>query len=103
MNIRQLLCALSCAGVLGGAVSGCATNEPAVGQLTDTKITTAVEARINHHPDLGPPDTVSVVTRDKVVYLSGFASTSLMKQTAEDVARNTPGVNQIVNNIAVSH
>jgi len=37
-----------------------------------------------------------------VVYLSGEVSQDLMKQTAEDVARQTPGVTWVVNSIAVT-
>ena len=41
-------------------------------------------------------------TREHVVYLSGFVSTGLMKQTAEDLARQTPGVIRVVNEIGIT-
>jgi osmotically-inducible protein OsmY len=55
------------------------------------------------NPDVGPPNVVHVQTVDHVVYLSGEVSQGLMKQTAEDVARQTPGVTRVVNDIAVTH
>jgi len=36
------------------------------------------------------------------VYLTGFVSTGLMKQTAEELARNTPGVTRIVDEIGIT-
>jgi osmotically-inducible protein OsmY len=102
MKILSLLYALACAFALVGAISGCATDQSAAGKMTDEKITAAVQAMINQHPDVGPPDSVRVQTLDHVVYLSGFVSTGLMKQTAEDLARKTPGVTRIANDIAVT-
>ena len=71
--------------------------------MTDEKITAAVQAMINQHPDVGPPDSVRVQTLDHVVYLSGQVSQGLMKQTAEDVARQTLGVTRVINNVDVTH
>ena len=101
-NLKPLF-ALACAVVLLCALSGCATGQPAADKMTNEKITAAVEARINQHPDVGPPNSVRVQTLDHVVYLSGAVSQGLMKQTAEDVARQTLGVTRVVNNIAVTH
>jgi osmotically-inducible protein OsmY len=101
-NLRPLY-ALACALVLVGALSGCATDQSAASKMTDEKITAAVQALINQHPDVGPPDSVRVQTLDHVVYLSGEVSQGLMKQTAEDVARQTLGVTRVVNNVFVGH
>jgi osmotically-inducible protein OsmY len=95
--------ALACALILVGALSGCATDQSAAGKMTDEKISAAVQAAINLHPDVGPPNSVRVQTLDHVVYLSGAISQGLMKQTAEDVARQTLGVTRVVNNVAVTH
>jgi osmotically-inducible protein OsmY len=103
MKILRPLYSLACAFALVGAISGCATNQSAAGKMTDEKITAAVQAMINQHPDVGPPDSVRVQTLDHVVYLSGAVSQGLMKQTAEDVARQTLSVTRVVNNIAVTH
>ena len=99
-NLRPLY-ALACAFALAGAVSGCAT-ESSGEKMTDEKITANVQAMINQHSDVGPPDSVRVETRDHVVYLNGYVSTGLMKSTAEDLAQHTRGVTKVVNNIAVT-
>jgi len=101
MKILNPVYSLACALVLAGAVSGCAT-EQSGDKMTDGQITAAVQARINQHPDVGAPDSVHVQTRDHVVYLSGFVGTGLMKQTAEDLARQTPGVTRVVNEIGIT-
>ena len=101
MKILNPVYSLACALVLAGAVSGCAT-EQSGDKMTDGQITAAVQARINQHPDVGAPDSVRVETREHVVYLSGFVSTGLMKQTAEDLARKTPGVTRVVNEIGIT-
>lgn len=101
MKILRPLYSLACAFALVGTLSGCAT-ESGGEKMTDEKITANVQAMINQHPDVGPPDSVRVETRDHVVYLNGFVSTGLMKRTAEDLARKTPGVTRIENNIAVT-
>jgi osmotically-inducible protein OsmY len=90
--------------ILPGLIPGCAVERKceADGCPGDAKITANVQALINQHADLGPPDSVRVQTVDHVVYLSGFVSTGLMKQTAEDLARKTPGVTRIANDIAVT-
>jgi osmotically-inducible protein OsmY len=91
--------------ILPGLLPGCAVERKceADGCPGDTKITANVQALINQHPDVGPPNVVHVQTVDHVVYLSGEVSQGLMKQTAEDVARQTPGVTRVVNDIAVTH
>ena len=102
MKTLKALYSLACVLALAGALSGCATDQSGDGKMTDRKITTDVQARINQNPDVGLPDSVRVQTRDHVVYLSGYVSTGLMKQTAEDLARNTPGVTRIVNEIGIT-
>ena len=72
------------------------------GCTDDAKITARVHASLNRHPDLGPPDSLQVQTLDHVVYLNGYVSTGLMKRTAEDIARQIPGVIRVEDNIAVS-
>jgi osmotically-inducible protein OsmY len=101
MKILNPVYSLACVLALAGAVSGCATDQSG-DKMTDAKITTAVRAQINQHSDVGPPDSVRVETREHVVYLSGFVSTGLMKQTAEDLARQTPGVTRVVNEIGIT-
>jgi osmotically-inducible protein OsmY len=100
-NLRAIY-ALAATLALPGAMSGCATDESAAGKMTDEKITATLQERINHHPDVGPPDSVRVQTLNHVVYLSGEVSQGLMKRTAEDLARQTPGVTRVVDDIAIT-
>ena len=101
MKISNPVYSLACVLALAGVVSGCVTDQSG-DKMTDGKITAAVLAQINQHPEVGAPDSVRVETRENVVYLSGFVSTGLMKQTAEDLARQTPGVTQVVNEIGIT-
>jgi osmotically-inducible protein OsmY len=91
--------------ILPGLLPGCAVERKCgvEGCPGDATITANVQALIDQHRDVGPPNSVHVQTLDHVVYLSGEVSQGLMKQTAEDVARQTPGVTRVVNNIAVTH
>ena len=102
MKILNPVYSLACVLALAGAVSGCATDQPGDGKMTDRQIRADVQARINQNPDVGLPDSVRVETRDHVVYLSGYVSTGLMKQTAEDLARETAGVTRVVNEIGIT-
>jgi osmotically-inducible protein OsmY len=97
------LYALACILALTGSLSGCATDRSSGGKMMDGKITAHVQAVINQQTDLGPPNTVRVQTLGQVVYLSGEVSDGNMKQTAESIALQSPGVTRVVNNIAVGH
>jgi osmotically-inducible protein OsmY len=103
MRTLEPLYALACILVLTGALSGCATGQSGGGKMMDVKITAHVQAVINQHTDLGPPNAVRVQTLDHVVYLSGEVSDGNMKQTAESIALQGPGVTRVVNNISVGH
>jgi osmotically-inducible protein OsmY len=102
-NLKPLHVLATCL-ILSGLLPGCAAERKceAGGCTDDAKITANVQARINQHSDVGPPDSVQVRTQDHVVYLSGEVSQGLMKQTAEDVARQTPGVTKVINEIAIT-
>ena len=103
MRTLEPLYALACILALTGALCGCATDESGGGKMMDGKITAHVQAVINQHTDLGPPNAVRVQTLDHVVYLSGEVSDGNMKQTAESIALQGPGVARVVNNISVGH
>ncbi len=66
----------------------------------DQAITQQVEALLKQHPDLGPPSMVYVSTSDRVVFLTGHTSTELQRTTIEALARQVPGVREVLNNIA---
>jgi hypothetical protein len=99
--VSMNFCSLACFLALAGALSGCATGSGGE-SMTDDKITANVQAMINKHSDVGPPDSIHVETRDHVVYLSGLVSTGLMKSTAEDLAQHSRGVTKVVSDIAVT-
>jgi osmotically-inducible protein OsmY len=95
---------LSMVLILAGALPGCATSGKCEsgGCSSDAKITTNVQTLFQQHPDLGPPNLITVQTRDSVVYLSGTVSAGEFSEAAESVAHEAPGVTRIVNTIAVS-
>jgi len=90
--------------VLAGVLSGCATYDKCgfEGCPGDAKTTANVQALFDQHPDLGPPNSIDVQTLNNVVYLHGFVSAGLESRTAESIAREAPGVQQVVNEIAVT-
>jgi osmotically-inducible protein OsmY len=96
--------ALPVALILAGALAGCATNRKCEsgGCSGDAKITTNVHALLDQHPDLGPPNLITVQTMDRVVYLSGEVSAGEFSASAESVAHEVPGVVRVVNSIAIS-
>jgi osmotically-inducible protein OsmY len=102
MKIPGPLYSLACILTLAAGLCACAT-ESSGAKMTDEKITANVQAMINQHSDVGPPDSVQVQTRDHVVYLSGFVSTGLMKGTTEDLAQHSRGATTVVNDIAVTN
>ena len=65
----------------------------------DRKITADVEARFQQHSSTQPPNMIYVSTFKGVVYLSGDVDSPSAKQEAELVARQTPGVTDVVNSI----
>ena len=105
MNRLKPLFGLMFAIAITGALPGCATERTcgAAGCSGDAKITSNVQALIDQHPDLGPPNSINVQTLDHVVYLNGLVSTGLQRDIAESVARETTGVVRVENLIAVTH
>ena len=82
--------------VLGSALSGCAT----VGTAADAKLTSDVRTNIGQNPEFGA-NRVRVQTIDSVVYLNGNLSVGEQRADAELAALRTPGVRQVVNDIAI--
>lgn len=68
--------------------------------VDDTAITTAVKAKFveDRTVDAG---AIKVQTLNGTVQLSGFAKSNAEKAQAELIARNTKGVRQVQNNLAV--
>jgi hyperosmotically inducible periplasmic protein len=105
MNKLKPLYTLIIALALPGLFAGCAAERKCGlgGCPGDAQITANVQTQLNRHPDLEGVSSINVQTLDRVVYLSGEVSEGLMKETAEAIARKTPGVSRVENEIAVSH
>ena len=92
--------------VLAGATivtTGCSVirqQETVGAYVDDAGITTAVKAKFveDKTVDAG---AIKVETLNGAVSLSGFAKSSAEKAQAEYLARNTKGVRQVLNNVAV--
>jgi hyperosmotically inducible periplasmic protein len=92
--------------VLAGATivsTGCAVirgQETVGAYVDDVAITTAVKAKFveDRTVDAG---AIKVQTLNGAVQLSGFAKSNAEKAQAEYLARNTKGVREVLNNLAV--
>jgi len=96
---------LALAFVIAGAVDGCAALDTwrkcGSGCPGDAAISAAVRARLYRHTELLAPNRVYVSTLDGIVYLSGEVVTDTQRLDAEDIARATPGVTRVVNDISL--
>lgn len=83
--------------------TGCAVmrDQSTVGGYVDDKVVTArVKAKLLEDKSTGGM-SINVDTLNGVVALSGFAKSSAEKSQADSLARSTPGVRQVVNNLIV--
>jgi osmotically-inducible protein OsmY len=87
-------------------LSGCATAQkthPPQQIRSDEEITQEVKEKLNERFPLGTPwNFIEVKTVQGDVYLSGMVEDALTKRAAEDIARNIPGVKDVINGIVVS-
>lgn len=104
MSKLKPLYALSAVLLLSGGLLGCAAERKcgSGGCPGDAEITADVQKRLNRHPDLEGVNSINVQTLDHVVYLSGEVSAGLMRETAEEIAKKTPGVTRVEDTIAVT-
>jgi len=103
MNRVQTLYAPIVMLFTAGVLAACAT-DPVSGPGSgsdDAKITQNIEAQFDKRADLTPPEEIEVQTKNHVVYLSGLVDTGVAVQNAESVARQTKGVSDVINMIAV--
>jgi len=103
MTARNTLWATALVLALGGALSGCATGRKCSAAECDgdADIASNVRSLLDSHTELGPPSSISVETRNHVVYLTGLVNTGFERQLANSLAGQTPGVVQVVSSIAV--
>jgi osmotically-inducible protein OsmY len=106
ISTRRSLFASVVVMVLAGALPGCAmyhTYEKCgfSGCPGDAQITAQIQSRINQRGDL-ESTAITVQTFDHVVYLYGVVSSGLEISDTESIARSVPGVEQVINSMAIS-
>lgn len=89
-------------------LSGCSTVETfrkcgLAGCAGDAGIRANVETQFDHYMALQPPNLIRVQTFDRVVYLTGIVSTTLVRDLAGSVAAKVPGVPRVVNSISIDY
>jgi osmotically-inducible protein OsmY len=102
MLIRTTLAAAVAAVALLTA-SGCAVvrgQETVGAYVDDTAITTSVKARMLEDKSVAGT-SISVETLNGTVMLSGFAKSTLERDTAEKIARGVNGVKAVKNEIVI--
>jgi osmotically-inducible protein OsmY len=106
IRMRRSSCVLALILVLTATLSGCAvcrTYEKCglQGCPGDKEITAQILSQFSQHLDL-EPNAINVQTLDHVVYLNGLVSSGLEIYEAEAIARQVPGVTDVVNSVAQS-
>ncbi len=94
---------LALAGLLAFTAAGCAVTreQSTVGQyVDDTTITTRVKTKFAEDSTVSAM-AIPVETLKGVVPLSGFAKSGAERTKAEELARGTPGVTSVRNDIVV--
>ncbi len=101
--MKSTVMSVALAGLLSLSAVGCAVtrDQSTVGEyVDDATITTRVKAKFAKDPVVSAM-AISVETLKGTVQLSGFAKSSLEKNKAEALARQTPGVKDVDNEIQV--
>ena len=94
---------LALAGLLAFSAAGCAITreQSTVGQyVDDATITTRVKAKFAEDSTVSAM-AIGVETLKGTVQLSGFAKSSAERNRAVEIARTTPGVKAVKNDIAI--
>ena len=100
-NMKSLIMAGSLGLATVAMFSGCATKDRSTGQYMDDRSTARrVKSELKHNPIYKFED-VSVNTYRGVVQLNGWVTQPEQKQIAERIAKNTPGVVDVVNNLTM--
>lgn len=102
-NAKTTLATLVIAGFVTLGAAGCAVtrDQSTVGEyIDDSAITTRVKAKFAEDSEVSAM-SISVETLRGVVQLSGFAKTAAEKSKAGSLARNTPDVKGVRNDIVV--
>jgi osmotically-inducible protein OsmY len=100
MKLRKSTVVAALAALLLGACAGTPHKESTGEVLDDSVITTKVKSALLADKRVSGMD-VSVETFKGRVLLSGYVNNPQERQTAERIARNTAGVKEVNNKIAV--
>jgi hypothetical protein len=107
MSASRRAARFALAAVAVVSLGGCAAietwNKCGAGCPGDAEVSAQVRARLAEYPELLAPNHVYVSTLDRVVYLTGEVATDLQRDTAETVARATPGVPRVVDMISLEY
>jgi hyperosmotically inducible protein len=102
MKLRTTLATLAAVAALV-VTSGCAVSrgqETTGAYIDDATITTKVKAEMVENKNVDAA-SIKVETLNGTVMLSGFAKSSLEKDTAQSIAMKVKGVKEVKNEIAV--
>jgi hyperosmotically inducible protein len=103
MKLQTALVAVITGLIISAGTVSCsvARDQQTVGSyIDDATITTQVKARMLNNSDVSGT-SISVETLNGTVMLSGFATSTTEKATAESIARGVNGVREVRNEIAV--
>jgi hyperosmotically inducible protein len=80
----------------------CRTNESPEQQVNDLEITTSIKSKLASDVGLSTVPNISVNSTNGVVTLSGQVDTPDQKAKAESIARSTPHVARVVDNLQLT-
>ena len=101
--MKHTAATLALSGLLAFTAVGCAVtrDQSTVGEyVDDATITTRVKAKFAEDPTVSAM-AISVETLKGTVQLSGFAKSAAERGRAAEIARGTPGVKAVKNDIAI--
>ena len=95
--LRALMIAMVGIAMIAG-LSACSSTQTADEQVSDSWITSKITAKYTADPEVNPFE-IDVDTENGVVRLSGMVEDEAQRSEAEELARHTEGVKQVVNDI----
>src|SRR5580698_10934135 len=100
---RSAHCLSTSAIALIAALSGCAgySKCDSAACASDTQIKSQIERQFAQDPEI-EPNAITVQTIDHKVYLYGEVASSLEIDKAKSLAKNVPGVTEVVSSVAVT-
>jgi hyperosmotically inducible protein len=81
---------------------GCRTNESPEQQVNDLEITATVKSKLASDVGLSTVPNIAVNSTNGVVTLSGQVDTADQRAKVESIARSTPHVVRVVDNIQIT-